>query len=424
MKQVGAALERAEHVEMGNAAAGSVRDAVFHRQHDGRTMKGVDQLRGDDPDHATVPSLAGDDEHRPRAHGRIGLDDLPGSRQNPRFLLLTPDVLAVELQRQGPHLLAQRLVGREQQPRGDIRGAHAAGRVHARRQHERNVIAVDGLAGQPGHVEQGPQAYLMRAARQQIEADLRDDAVLADERHDIGERAEGGDLDEARQPAVVVRLAAERLHELQRHAHTRQVLVRIGAIASLRVDHGERRRQLGVGLVMVGDDQIDAVFAGATCGVGAANAAVDRDDQRDAVGMQPIDGRRLQAVPILDPFGEEVHDVGAEQLERPAKDHRGGDAVHVVVAVDRDPLPPADSRENPIDRRPHVGQRHRIVKMIDRGVQEAVRQFRVAQAALAQQASDHRRNTERRRQAVGAASSHASIPSRGNVGISVGPSFA
>ena len=33
--------------------------------------------------------------------------------------------------------------------------------------------------------------------------------------------------------------------------------------------------------------------------------------------------------------------------------------------------------------------------MIERGIQEAVRQFRVAQAALAQQASDDRRHSER-----------------------------
>ena len=37
-------------------------------------------------------------------------------------------------------------------------------------------------------------------------------------------------------------------------------------------------------------------------------------------------------------------DVGAEQLERAAQDDRGGDAVHVVVAVDGDPLPPRDGR--------------------------------------------------------------------------------
>ena len=89
---------------------------------------------------------------------------------------------------------------------------------------------------------------------------------------------------------------------------------------------------------MVGDDQVDAELARAPRGVGAADAAVHRDDQRDAVGVQPLDRRRLQAVAVLQPLGDEVHDVGAEQLERAAQDHRGGDAVDVVVAVDGDPL--------------------------------------------------------------------------------------
>ena len=106
----------------------------------------------------------------------------------------------------------------------------------------------------------------------------------------------------------------------------------------LRVDHRERRRQLGVRLVVVGDDQIDAELARAARRLGAADAAVDRDDQRDAVGVQPLDRRRLQPVAVLQPLGDEVDDVAAEQLERAAQDHRRRDAVDVVVAVDRDPL--------------------------------------------------------------------------------------
>ena len=111
---------------------------------------------------------------------------------------------------------------------------------------------------------------------------------------------------------------------------------------ALGVDDGERRRQLGVRLVMVGDDQIDAELARAPRRVGAADAAVDRDDQRDAVGVQPIDRRRLQAVAVLQPLGDEVDDVGAEQFERAAQDDRRRDAVDVVVAVDGDPLLPRD----------------------------------------------------------------------------------
>ena len=95
-----AALERAQHVEARNAAARPVGDAVLDRQHDRRTMKRVDELRRDDADDAAVPAVAGDDQDRSRADVRIGLHDLLRGGQNLGFLFLTPDVLAVELQRE------------------------------------------------------------------------------------------------------------------------------------------------------------------------------------------------------------------------------------------------------------------------------------------------------------------------------------
>ena len=123
-------------------------------------------------------------------------------REDLGFLLLALDVLAVELQRERAHLLAPAPRRSASSSRvGDVGRAHAAGGVDARRQHERDVIAVDRLAGQAADVEQRAQADLVRPARQQVEAELRDHAVLADERHDVGQRADGGDLDEARQPA-------------------------------------------------------------------------------------------------------------------------------------------------------------------------------------------------------------------------------
>ena len=171
------------------------------------------------------------------------------------------DVLAIELQRQLAHLLGHRLVVRQEQARGDVGRAHAPGGVHARRQHEADVIAVDRLSRQARDVEQRPQADLVRPLRQQVEPELRDHAVLADERDDVGQRADGGHLDEARQPALVAGAPAQRLHQLQRHADARQVLVGIGAVVPLRVDDRQRRRQLRVRLVVIRDDQVDAELA-------------------------------------------------------------------------------------------------------------------------------------------------------------------
>ena len=132
--------------------------------------------------------------------------------------------------------------------------------------------------------------------------------------------------------------AAERLDELQRDADAGEVLVRVGAVVALRVHHRDGVGQLDVGLVVVGDDEIDAELAGAARGRGAADAAVHRDDDPRAIRLQAIEGGRLQAVAVAQPLGDEMHDIGAEQLERPPQDDGRRDAVHVVVAVDGNAL--------------------------------------------------------------------------------------
>ena len=68
--------------------------------------------------------------------------------------------------------------------------------------------------------------------------DFGDDSILAEQRDDIGERAQGGDLDEARQEIFATSSPAQCLHQLQRHADTGKRLVGVGAIPALRIDHG------------------------------------------------------------------------------------------------------------------------------------------------------------------------------------------
>ena len=142
-----------------------------------------------------------------------------------RLFFLPPHVLAVELTSQVLRLGCHRLVGGQQQARGDIGARHPSGGVHPRRDLKRHVAAVDRLAGQPGHFDERAQPHLVRPLRQQVEAELRDHAVLADQRNDVGQRADGRDLDERRQHPLAIAFATERLHELQGHADAREILV-------------------------------------------------------------------------------------------------------------------------------------------------------------------------------------------------------
>ena len=261
------------------------------------------------------------------------------------------------IQRLGQHacFVAHRLVGRQQQARRDVGAAHAARGVDARGHHEADVVAVDVAAGQPADVDQRAQPDAVRAARQQAQAHLRDDPVLAHQRHDVGQRADGRHLHERRQEIGAVGAGAERLHQLQRHPDSRQVLVRVAAVVALGVHDRQRARQVHVGLVVVGDDQVEAQLARALRGLHPADAAVHGDDEQRAVGVQPLDRRRLQAVAVLQPLGDEVDDVGADELQRPAQDHRRGDPVHVVVAVHGDAFPARDRAEDAVHGGRHVG---------------------------------------------------------------------
>ena len=114
--------------------------------------------------------------------------------------------------------------------------------------------------------------------------------------------------------------------------------------------------------------------------------------------VQPLDRGRLQAVAVLQPLGNEMDDVAAEHFERAAEDDGRGDAVDVVVAMDRDPLAPRDRLLEPLDRRHHAGQLERIVQMVERGLEEALGGFRIVEPAQAQQPRDRRVQIERRRE--------------------------
>ena len=133
---------------------------------------------------------------------RVCLDDAPGLGDDRGFLLLAPDVLVRQLPRQvaraSPAIgVAARISSRSS---GQVRRTHAAGRVQPRRQHEADVKAVERLAAQ-ARIRRAALRARRRAGRATAPArpQLRDDAVLADERHDVGQRADRRDLDEVRQ---------------------------------------------------------------------------------------------------------------------------------------------------------------------------------------------------------------------------------
>ncbi len=147
---------------------------------------------------------------------------------------------------------------------------------------------------------------------------------------------------------------------------------------------------------MVGDDEVNAQGPRLRRRFVGADAAVHRHDQPGALRMQPFDGLRLETVAVLVAVRHEVRDLAADELDRAAQDDRGGNAVHVVVAVHDNRLASRDRRQQPIDRRAHVGQEKRIMELAQVGREKAAGLGRVVQPTLTQEARDDRRYTHRR----------------------------
>ena len=84
----------------------------------------------------------------------------------------------------------------------------------------------------------------------------------------------------------------------------------------LRVDDRQRRRQLRQRQVVVDDDDVHAQRARVRHLVEGAGAAVDGDEQRGALLVEPAYRRAVQAVPLAEAVGDVGDDARAQRAQR------------------------------------------------------------------------------------------------------------
>ena len=162
--------------------------------------------------------------------------------------------------------------------------------VDARADAEADRLRRQGLGGvDPRPVQQGAQADLARP-RQRLQAERRENPILALQRHHVGDRAAGDQVQELLDVGVLVfRLdqAHDGLHGLEGDADAGEGRERVGGVAAVRVDHGVGVGQGLARLMVVGDDDRQPQAVGMGDGLAGLDAAVGRDDQRRAPAPSP-----------------------------------------------------------------------------------------------------------------------------------------
>ena len=201
-----------------------------------------------------------------------------------------------------------------------------------------------------------------------------DEAVLAQQRHHVrhGGKRRQIDVFHGRRPP------GERLHQFEGHARAGEM--RAGIAVQKRIDQ-RAVRQVRAGAVVVGDDDVHAQFFGQRRHVHGVDAAIHGDEQ---VGVlrQRAHGLLVEAVALAVAVGQVGANVRAQRCQVQVEDGRGGDAVHVVIAVDADAFARLQRRAHALHGPAHVREQQRVVEQFLAGGEEGARLGGGGDAAL------------------------------------------
>ena len=286
--------------------------------------------RRDDADHAGVPVLGG--EHvrgRRPVLGHLRL----GGEQDAGLDVAALRVHRVELRGDGPRPVG---VPGQQQLEAGVRPVQAAGGVDPRGEPEADRPGIDHTRVHARDFHQRSQPRLARAG-QRPQPRAHEPAVLAVERHDVGHRGERDEIEVlVRHAGVLARGLEQRMGELVRDRGGAQVGARVAAGRGV---HDRRGRQPPVGArgVVVGHHDVEPGRARGRHLLDCRDRAVDGHQQvRSALG-EPGDGGGGEAVAVVDPARQIPVHLRAQRAQSSHEHRGGGDAVDIVVAVDRDP---------------------------------------------------------------------------------------
>ena len=286
----------------------------------------------------------------------------------------------------------------EEQPQTVVRVADAARGVETGREDEPHVRPAQRLAAEPRRLDQGTQPD-PAGVGQLLEPVAHQDAVLAHERHDIGDRRERDVVEEMqRQVGRQAKHLDKRLRELERDAGAAQVLVLRFAVGAARVDHGVRGGQLVARQVVIGDDDIYSCTPCRPHRIHRCDPAVTGDDQACSDAPSFCQACRAEVVAVADTIGHEGKH-GCAGAAQNAREHRRGTlAVHVVIAVHQDRPFFTDGVHQQLERDIHIGPAVRVGQALEVRAQERLGEIRRSQSALYENGRECVRDAQLRRQ--------------------------
>ena len=335
-----------EKVECGNRARGADGRGFRvsgQRDEDRGAVMALGDSRSDDADDARMPALTG--EHV--GSGRTARGDLRLSLEaDPRLDVAAFRVEVIELV--GQHSRALGIL-RQQQLERAVRTLEASRSVEPRGEAKREYPLI-----QPQRIDLGDPHQRAQTGsggrRECAQTGANEAAVLADQRHHIGNRRDRHELELFRPlPLVQPGGSAQRLRELRGDRRGAEVDAGISTQSRMH-DRRVGQQPIGARRVVVADEDVHAGGPRGSHLLDRRDRTVGSYQQLRAPRGETLDVRRREPVTVADAIRQVPVDVGAERAERTDEDRRRADAVAVVVAVHGDDRARSDMAENELDR--------------------------------------------------------------------------
>ena len=220
---------------------------------------------------------------------------------------------------------------------------------------------------------------------------MRQNAIFPHYGHDVGRNGHGTEIEQFVESVELNAIdRCKSLHKLESHTATREMRVGIAVVAAFGVENSHCRRQHFVGHVVVADDEINAEFFGISYFLIGLDAAVEHNDEAHSHFGRKLHTLARHAITLVIAVGDVVVDVGIVVMDKLIDQSHRSHSVHVVVAIDHNPLFACNGRVEAVDCHLHIVHQERIVQVGELRTEKTPRFKRRIDAAFAQHLSEHR----------------------------------
>ena len=231
------------------------------------------------------------------------------------------------------------------------------------------------------------------------QAVFHQDAILLEQGNEIGHRTEGDQIEippEVRYGTARLAEQHSRTHQqVEDDSRSAEAGEREAGVGDDWVEDRQGGRPHGRVLMMVANDQLETETPRFGDLRMRRGAAVGGDDQPSPAFAELAKRRHLEPVAVAHAVGNVQHRFAPELAQEQHELRARRDSIHVVVAVNRDPLPAPYGFENPTRRRLHVPEEHRRAETSrQRGIEEVRGDRRPTQTAVHEQPRQQRPDAE------------------------------